>query len=127
MKFTSYFSIKNNFNMIIYRKHLSQPWFREIFNGNKIFEGRLNKNDFSNMNIGDNIIFYNENNEFSVEIISIDNYKYFNDYLIDKTIEKCLPCDYIHSIEDGVNEYYKFYKKEDEEKYGVICIGMKII
>ena len=113
--------------MVIYRKHLSEPWFGEIFNGNKIFEGRLNKNDFSNMNIGDNIIFYNEDNEFSVEIISIENYKYFNDYLIDKTIEKCLPCDYIHSIEDGVNEYYKFYKKEDEEKYGVICIGMKII
>ena len=112
--------------MLTYRKHLSEPWFSKVLEGNKIFEGRLNKNDFNNMKINDHIIFYNDNKEFTVEIISIDNYNCFNDYLIDKTIEKCLPCDYIHSIEDGLNEYYKFYKKEDEEKYGIICIGIKI-
>ena len=113
--------------MKTYRKHLSEPWFSKVSDGIKIFEGRLNKNDFSEMNINDHIIFYNEDKEFIIEIISIINYKSFNDYLIDKTIEKCLPCDYIYTIEDGINEYYKFYKKEDEEKYGVICIGMKII
>ena len=113
--------------MISYRKHLSEPWFSRVFDGSKVFEGRLNKNDFKNMKLNDQILFYNENKEFSIEIISIENYKSFKEYLIDKTIKKCLPCNYIKSIEDGLNEYYKFYKKEDEEKYGIICFGIKLI
>jgi ASC-1-like (ASCH) protein len=43
-----------------------------------------------------------------------------------ETLEKVLPG--IKSIEEGVNEYYKFSEfKEGESKYGVIALQLKII
>ena len=43
--------------MSIYEKNLSEPWFSLIKFRIKMVEGRLNKGDFANMNIGDFILF----------------------------------------------------------------------
>jgi ASC-1-like (ASCH) protein len=45
--------------MSIYEKNLSEPWFSLIKLRIKKVEGRLNKGDFANMNIGDFILFTN--------------------------------------------------------------------
>jgi ASC-1-like (ASCH) protein len=42
------------------KKHLSQPWFDYIKSGEKTIEGRLNKDFWSNININDIIIWYND-------------------------------------------------------------------
>ena len=112
-----------------YNKNLSEPWFSLIKLGLKKCEGRLKKGDFAEIKKGDYIKF--ENNDFGfertfrVKITSIRNYTSFREYLLNEKLEKCLPG--IDKIEQGVNIYYKYYKKEDEEKYKIIAIRVKVI
>ena len=104
--------------MSIYEKKISEPWFSLIKLGIKKVEGRLNKGDFANMIIGDLIIFTNNElgfeRKFKIEIKHITYYDTFKTYLEYETIERCLPG--IDNIEDGLNVYYKYYKKSDEYK-----------
>ena len=115
--------------MSTYTKHLSEPWFSLIKIGAKKCEGRLNKGDFSEMKKGDNIIFTNNDfdfpRSFCCKITSIHNYSSFEEYLKNETLEKCLPG--IDTIEDGVNIYYKYYKKEDEDKYKINAFRLRVI
>jgi ASC-1-like (ASCH) protein len=107
--------------MSIYEKNLSEPWFSLIKLGIKKVEGRLNKGDFANMNIGDLITFTNNELGFErkcrVEIKNITYYNNFQLYLENETLEKCLPG--IDNIENGLNIYYKYYKKSDELEYKI--------
>jgi len=107
--------------MSIYEKKISEPWFSLIKLRIKKVEGRLNKGDFANMIIGDLIIFTNNElgfeRNFKIEIKHITCYDTFKTYLEHETIERCLPG--IDNIEDGLNVYYKYYKKSDELEYKI--------
>ncbi len=114
--------------MTEYTKHLSEPWFSLIKLGLKKCEGRLKKGDFAIIKKGDYIKF--ENNDFGhrsfrVKITSIHNYKTFEEYLTNETLEKCLPG--IDTIEQGVGIYHKYYTKEDEDKYKIVAIRVKVV
>jgi ASC-1-like (ASCH) protein len=115
--------------MTTYTKHLSEPWFSLIKIGAKKCEGRLNKGDFSEMKKGDFIIF--ENNDFGFprsfrcKITSIHDYSSFQNYLESETLEKCLPG--IDTIEEGVSIYYKYYSMEDENKYKIKAIRLRVV
>ena len=114
---------------MIFKKNLSEPWFTLIKLGLKKCEGRLNKGDFSKMKKGDIILF--ENNDFSfsrsfkVRITSLHKYESFKDYLNKETLEKTLPG--IDNIKNGLKIYYKYYSKDDEIKYKIIAIRIKVI
>jgi ASC-1-like (ASCH) protein len=107
--------------MTVYEKNLSEPWFSLIKLKNKIVEGRLNKGDFANMNVGDFIVFTNNElgfeRKFTVEIKKITYYDNFQLYLENESLEKCLPG--IDTMDDGLNIYYKYYSKNDEIKYKI--------
>ena len=107
--------------MTNYQKHLSEPWFSLMKLKIKTVEGRLNKNDFAIMNVGDFITFTNEDlgfyREFKMEIKQISYYDTFESYLKNESLEKCLPG--IDNIEDGLNVYYKYYKKSNELEYKI--------
>jgi ASC-1-like (ASCH) protein len=107
--------------MTIYKKKLSEPWFSLIHCGVKKVEGRLNKGDFNKMNIGDIIIFTNNElgfpRKFKITIKYISYYANFQLYLEEETLQLCLPT--IYNIEDGLKVYYKYFKKSDEIEYGI--------
>ena len=107
--------------MSIYEKNLSEPWFSLIKLKIKKVEGRLNKGDFANMNIGDFILFTNNElgfeRKFKIEIKGTSYYENFQTYLETETLERCLPG--IEDIENGLNVYYKYYKKSDELEYKI--------
>ena len=111
--------------MHIYTKHLSEPWFSLIKIGVKTCEGRLNTGDFAEMKKDDIIIFTNNDFDFPrtvhCMITSTQEYSSFAEYLMNETLEKCLPG--IDKIEDGVGVYHKYYK-DDEDKYKIkaLCI-----
>lgn len=115
--------------MTTYTKYLSEPWFSLIKIGVKKCEGRLNKNDFSEMKKDDCILFTNDDfdfhRSFRCKITSIHDYNSFEEYLEKESLEKCLPG--IDTIEDGVNIYYKYYKKEEEIKYKIKAIRLQVI
>ena len=104
-----------------YEKFVSEPWFSLIKFRIKMVEGRLNKGDFAKMNIGDFIIFTNNElgfqRKFIIEIKDISYYNNFQTYLENETLENCLPG--INNIEDGLNVYYKYYNKSDELEYKI--------
>lgn len=108
-----------------YREHLSEPWFTEISQGRKTIEGRKNKGRFANMKIGETIEWYNENKFCYCRITNVRYYPTFESYLLIEGLSKCLPM--IKTIEDGINVYYQYYTKEDEEKYGVVAIEIELI
>jgi len=99
--------------MAIYNKNLAEPWFSLILLRIKTVEGRLNKGDFANMNIGDVIIFTNNDfgfeRKFEITIKNISYYANFQTYLQGETLAKCLPT--IDTVENGLRVYYNYYKK----------------
>ncbi len=97
--------------------NVSNVWYNYISNGEKTIEGRLNKGKFADLKINDKIII---NNEKVMTIIKINYYNSFYDYLEKEGLKNTLPG--ITNINDGCNEYYKFYNKDDEKKYGIIAI-----
>ena len=107
--------------MTSYKKHLCEPWFSLMKLKLKTVEGRLNKSDFAMMNVGDFIIFTNEDlgfyREFKIKIKQISYYDTFESYLKYESLEKCLPG--INNMEDGLHVYYSFYTKSAESQYKV--------
>ncbi len=111
-----------------YSKHLSEPWFSLINLGLKTIEGRLNKGDFTKMNIGEVIEWKNDDfkeRSCLTKIIGKTEYKSFEDYLNGEGLDKCLPG--IPSLEHGLSVYYKYFTKEDEDKYGIVAIKIKLL
>lgn len=112
--------------MVVFTKTLSEPWFTLVKIGVKKCEGRLNDGAFAQMKKGDIIIFENDNfgrRSFSCKITAITNYPTFKQYLETETLARCLPG--IDSIHEGTRVYYKYYKKEDEQRFGVRAISLK--
>jgi ASC-1-like (ASCH) protein len=121
-----------------YLVHLSEIWFNLINLGLKTVEGRLNKGDFSKMNVGEVIEWinddFNERTCFTeivhkrsclTKIIDKTEYKSIEDYLKGEGLDNCLPG--IPSLEHGLNLYYKYFTKEDEDKYGIVAIKIKLL
>jgi ASC-1-like (ASCH) protein len=110
---------------IKYSEHLSEPWFSLISLNLKTVEGRLNKGRFQKMEVGDIIEWYNEDflkRTIKTKIVEKIEYKTFEEYLEKEGLNKCLPG--VPSLEHGLSVYYKYYNKEDENKYGVISIRL---
>jgi len=113
----------------IYRKHLSEPWFSLTSISCKTIEGRLNQGEWTNIEEGDQIDWYNDDfglkREFRTVIISKKVYKCFESYLYTEGLNKTLPT--IKNIEDGLKIYHMFYKQEEEEKYGIVALELQVV
>jgi ASC-1-like (ASCH) protein len=115
----------------IYKKHISEPWFSLLAVGCKTVEGRLHHEDWEKMQKGDIIDWYNLDftpiidREFRTIITRKTNYQNFNSYLHNEEMQKVLPS--IKNIEDGLKIYYLYYKPEDEKKFGVVALQLKVI
>ena len=109
-----------------YVEHLSEPWFALIDLGLKTVEGRKNKGRFKDMKVGDIVKW--ENDDFKhrsvlTRITAKTEYKTFEEYLRTEGLDKCLPG--MNTIAHGLSVYFKYFTKEDEEKYGVVAIRLE--
>jgi ASC-1-like (ASCH) protein len=115
----------------VYKKHLSEPWFSLLFMGCKTVEGRLHHEDWEKMRQGDIIEWYNLDftplfdRQFKTIILSKKVYPSFESYLTNEGMQKTLPS--IEKINDGLKIYYSYYKPEDEKKFGITAIQLKVI
>ena len=110
------------------KKHLSEPWFTLVMLGLKTVEGRLNKGSFKELDVGNIITFYNDDaiyREFNVKVTKINIHNNFEIYLRKETLNKSLPG--FTRIKDGVEVYYKYFTKEDEEKYRVKAFTLELV
>lgn len=114
--------LKKFFASKIYETNIQEPYFTFIKNGIKTVEGRLNKGKFLEIQIGDELLV---NKTFRLEIISKNIYKKFREMIIAEGVENTVPD--AKSIEEAERVYYKFYSKDDEEKFGVVAVKIKLI
>ena len=78
------------------------------------------------MNVGDIIEWKNSDfgeRSFLTKIIGKSVYNTFEEYLETEGLDKCLPG--IDTMEEGLNVYFKYFTKEDEEQYGVVAIQLE--
>ncbi len=108
--------------MTTHTTNIDKQWFLSIMSGDKKVEGRLNKGKFSKIEIGDFITFEcNDEQEtqskITKEVKDIKNYKTFQNYLQNETLNRCLPG--IDNMDDGLKIYYTYYTVDNENEYGV--------
>jgi ASC-1-like (ASCH) protein len=115
----------------IYTKHISEPWFSLLAVGCKTVEGRLYNDDWEKMKEGDIIDWYNLNftpiidRKFRSIITRKTNYPNFNSYIGNEGLDNVLPS--IKNQDDALKLYYTYYKPEDEKKFGVVALQLKVI
>ena len=103
--------------------------FDRIKSGKKRIEIRLFDEKRQSLNLGDVITFSklpDLNDELSVEVIGLLRYRTFQDLVDD------FPMSYFGYTDDHnkrafVESIYQIYSKEDEQKYGVLGIRIKLV
>jgi len=100
--------------------------FDKIKGGKKIIEVRLYDDKRRTIKLGDNIEFKKEPEQIesiNTEVIDLLRYKSFEDL-----INNFPASDFgYESKENLLTAIYSFYKKEEEEKFGVLGIKIKLI
>lgn len=103
------------------------PWLDWIIQGIKTYEGRLNKGEFSNLNINDIIFFVDKKTNKQIKTI-VTNLKYYDNFedAFNNLGEKLVPVKNITSSE--VKKLYsRYFTDDDIQKYGVVAIGISVI
>jgi len=94
----------------------------------KTIEGRLNQDDLAEMRERDQIDWINEDfgvrREFRTAIVSKKLYPFFESYLQAEGLHKTLL--FIKKFEDELKIYRFYYKPEEEMKYGVVALELKV-
>ena len=111
---------------MIHIMKLSPKYFEYMQNGTKVIEIRLNDEKRKDIKIGDRIIFQKEP-ELKEEIITdVEELIFKNNF--EELIESLDVLEYAsknETKETYLQDLYKFYKKEQEDKYGVVGIRIR--
>ena len=101
--------------------------FDMIARGEKTIELRLYDEKRQRVKVGDNIVFTsleNRNYTLNTEVISVNVFKNFAELYENLPIFKC---GYRAGDIANPDDMLEYYSREDEEKYGVVGIEIKVI
>lgn len=110
-----------------YIMKLNPKYFEYMKNGTKRVEIRLNDEKRKDLKIGDEIIFQKEpelKEELYTQIVSLNIKRNFKELIEELDVSEY--SDKSESEGKFLDDLYKFYTKEQEEKYGVVGIQIKI-
>lgn len=110
-----------------FEMRLNNEYFKEVFDGTKKYEIRLNDKKRKEINIGDTIIFSNRDNmneKVKVEVTSLEFFSNFNGLL--NKIDVSLIASNI-TKEELINRLNDIYTAEEVSEYGVVAIGINKI
>lgn len=105
---------------------LATEYFQKIKNGIKTIECRLYDEKRRLLNVGDKIEFsdaQNDADKITVEIVALHTYPFFSELLDHFPITSFGA----ENKEDFLAVLKKFYPHEEEKKYGVVGIEMKLL
>lgn len=106
-----------------YIMKLNPKYFEFMKNGTKRIEIRLNDEKRKELKIGDVIVFQKESElkeELYTQIVNLRVKRNFKELI--ENLEISEYSDKSESEENFLQDLYKFYTKEQEEKYGVVGI-----
>lgn len=110
-----------------YEMKLNPKYFEYMKNGTKRIEVRLNDEKRKGIKIGDEIVFQKEpelKEEIHAEVVNLIIMKSFNELIA--SFDVCEYADKFETKETFLQDLYCFYTKEQESKYGVVGIQIKI-
>lgn len=110
---------------MIHNMNLNNEPFELIKNGSKTIELRLNDEKRRLLNVGDEILFTNRdtNEKLLTDIIELHKYDSFESLY--KNFDKVSLGYREHEISDP-SDMNNYYSKEDEMKYGVVGIELRL-
>lgn len=123
--------------MITWKSGRESRLLDEIIAGRKTIEGRLKRDKFAKYKPGDHIwlrrdyrdetgvLRDGEPAQVLVEIVAIRSYGTFFDMVGAEGYEKVIPG--AGSADEAANEYNRYYSAEDQARYGVLAIEVKLI
>jgi len=106
---------------------LNEKPFNNIKNGVKRIELRLYDEKRQKLKLNDTIRFYKVDNEeefIDVKIQGLLRYNYFKELFEDVDFNICGPAS---NLTEKLENMHKIYSKEEEQKYGILAISMKLI
>ena len=107
-----------------------QPlYYEKIKSGEKIYEVRLFDEKRKLMHAGDTLIIKKEpllNEEIVCQIENLVHFKTFSEMAGNLPLN-LVGFDSTCSVKDVTRIYYSFYSKQDEEKFGVVAIKLKLL
>ena len=113
---------------MIHEMKLRSTYFNLIKDGVKIYEVRLNDEKRQLIKKGDTIIFKKEPELSEVVNTLVTDLIYFKSF---EEMANTLPAKQIGfegvSVESIVNTYHEFYLLENENKYGVLALKVKVM
>ena len=110
-----------------YYLHLNEEPFNLIKNHEKTIEMRLYDEKRKKLSVGDVLIFVNRNDEREIiktQIVDLHKYESFAELY--KNFDKT-QLGYRKDEQADPSDMNKYYSKEDEQKFGVVGIEIKII
>lgn len=102
---------------------VNEPWFTEIKNGKKRFEGRCCWNQNARMQVWDQLEIANAQNLdeiITVLIIGIHRFRNFQEALESLPLKEILPG--VKNVDDGIEIYKKFVSLKSQTEFGVVMI-----
>ncbi len=100
------------------------PWFDWIADGIKKYEGRLLKDDWATLEVGDLITFINpDGRELTCRVISLPRFSSFVE-AFEALGPELVP---VPNVDNNKVRalYSKFYSQEQQSKYGVVAIQLE--
>ena len=108
--------------------NLAPIYFDLIKSGEKILEGRLNDEKRKTFNVGDKITFYKEpERKDSFKAIILDKYVFKNFDEMADALDKKLLGFADKTKQEMIKVYRTIYRRQDEDKYGVVIFKIKTI
>jgi ASC-1-like (ASCH) protein len=107
------------------RVSINQPYFDLIRKGLKTIEGRLRKGIFASFKKGDVVEWVYKDSVVRTKITNVYKYPSFKTMLKMEGLKHVLPG--VNSLTDGVGVYRQWYSEDDEKKYGVVAIEVRVL
>ena len=110
-----------------FEMRLNKEYFKEVENGTKKYEIRLNDKKRKEINVGDTIVFSNRDNMNEKEKVEVTSLEFFSNFngLLNK-IDVSLIASNI-TKEELINRLNDIYTAEEVSEYGVVAIGINKI
>ncbi|PQZ57104.1 MULTISPECIES: ASCH domain-containing protein [Bacillus] len=101
--------------------------FQSIYSGKKVYEVRLYDKKRQQIKQGDEIVFTNlvTAEKIAVIVTEVRRYESFKE-MYEQIDEKLFDRENV-SLEERLESTYKIYTKEQEQEWGTIAIGIKVI
>ena len=106
------------------RKNCTEPYLSQLISGDKIVEGRVNKGDWANLRIGQQIYLYSNDNSGVFEVVNLHLVHNFKQ-LYYRFGHKLLPL--VDDAETAAKIYGQWFRDELIQNHHVIGVELKYI